>query len=183
MKSIVRAVYYRSFATKIAWSVLLLILWGFFKANLFDDKKWDKVWRWFNRILLVLSILMIFYLTIFRSGEKFGLALMPFSTLQRKASLIPELMMGLSANLFLFVPFGLSFPYLFPEKWKPAGKVLLTVLAGFLLSAGIEAAQYVFHLGMAETDDVIMNTAGTVFGALHLFTAEFFIHLKNKNKK
>ena len=37
-----------------------------------------------------------------------------------------------------------------------------------LLSAVIEAAQYAFGLGRAETDDVLCNTLGALLGALAL---------------
>ena len=172
-------IYSRPLKVIVSWIVLAVLFYAFMEIWFRNQ----KIWKVVNRLLAVFSILVILYLTVIKreAGDK-GVSLTPFITFQL-AKIEPELYRSMLMNVFLFVPFGLSFPYLFPEKWKPAGKVLLTVLAGFLLSAGIEAAQYYFHLGLAETDDVIMNTAGTVFGALHLFTAEFFIHLKNKNKK
>ena len=38
------------------------------------------------------------------------------------------------------------------------------LLCGFLLSALIESAQLLFHLGWCDIDDVINNTAGAVVG-------------------
>ena len=58
-------------------------------------------------------------------------------------------------NILFFVPFGLLLPL---KKWW---KVLLTALC---FSAAIEAAQYVFALGLCELDDVISNTFGAMIG-------------------
>jgi glycopeptide antibiotics resistance protein len=67
-------------------------------------------------------------------------------------------------NVFLFFPLGLTLPYALPEKWNRKG--LLTIFLAQVFSIGIELAQYHFHLGRAETDDVICNTLGCVIGTL-----------------
>ncbi len=171
-------IYSRPLKVIVSWIVLAVLFYAFMEIWFRNQ----KIWKVVNRLLAVFSILVILYLTVVKreAGDK-GVSLTPFITFQL-AKIEPELYRSMLMNVFLFVPFGLSFPYLFPEKWKPAGKVLLTVLAGALFSAGIEAAQYYFHLGLTETDDVIMNTAGTVFGAFHLIAAELFIRLHNKRK-
>ena len=57
-------------------------------------------------------------------------------------------------NILLFIPLG----FLFGDKgWK-------AVLFGFLFSAFIECAQYLFLLGYCEADDVLNNTIGTAVG-------------------
>lgn len=61
-------------------------------------------------------------------------------------------------NLFLFIPLGFLLP------WTLNRPLWQTVLIGLLLSAGIEAAQFAFQLGLCETDDVIFNTFGTLIG-------------------
>lgn len=59
-------------------------------------------------------------------------------------------------NILLFIPLG----FLVGKKgWK-------AVLYGFLLSASIECAQYLFLLGYCEADDVLNNTIGCGFGIL-----------------
>ena len=63
---------------------------------------------------------------------------------------------GIGLNILLFVPLGLLI----------GGKK--GIAAGFVLSAGIEAAQYVFRLGYCEADDVLNNTLGAALGcAVH----------------
>ncbi len=61
-------------------------------------------------------------------------------------------------NVFLFVPFGFLLPFATKRNF------LQSILIGFLFSAGIEAAQYVFYLGMCEFDDMFHNTLGTALG-------------------
>lgn len=58
-------------------------------------------------------------------------------------------------NILVFIPFGVLFP---GKRWK---WLLLTAV---LLSAVIEAVQYVFNLGWCEIDDVICNVHGAVIG-------------------
>ena len=57
-------------------------------------------------------------------------------------------------NILMFIPLG----FLLGDKGRKA------VLFGFLLSAFIECAQYLFLLGYCEADDVLNNTIGTVVG-------------------
>ena len=57
-------------------------------------------------------------------------------------------------NILLFIPLG----FLLGDKgWK-------AIMFGFLLSAFIECAQYIFLLGYCEADDVLNNTIGTITG-------------------
>ena len=58
-------------------------------------------------------------------------------------------------NILVFIPFGALFP---GKNWK------WLLLIAVLLSAGIEAVQYVFNLGWCEIDDVICNVLGAAVG-------------------
>ncbi len=58
-------------------------------------------------------------------------------------------------NILFFVPFGILFP---AWKWKAV------LISAFAFSVLIEAAQYVFGLGLCELDDVICNTLGAMIG-------------------
>jgi len=71
--------------------------------------------------------------------------------------------LNIVGNVLLFVPLPFVLYYLSGVKnW------LLFVLAGFFLSVGVEVTQYLFTLGIADIDDVILNTAGTALGCLLL---------------
>ena len=62
-------------------------------------------------------------------------------------------------NLAWFVPLGL----LLRRGWGRS--VPGCILAGFLLSLGIETGQFLFGTGVSELDDLLLNTAGTALGA------------------
>ena len=57
-------------------------------------------------------------------------------------------------NMLLFVPLGFI-----------SGN-MRGVIAGFLISLGIEVTQFIGVLGFCEIDDVLNNTVGTVFGVI-----------------
>lgn len=58
-------------------------------------------------------------------------------------------------NIVFFIPFGLFHPL---TNWK---KVAITAI---VYSTLIEVVQYVGGFGLAEVDDVICNTLGTLIG-------------------
>ena len=65
-------------------------------------------------------------------------------------------------NVFLFVPTGLSLPFVLPFKHNGA----ITILFAFCVSILIEIIQYKYGIGRCEVDDVIMNTLGALIGTL-----------------
>ena len=84
-------------------------------------------------------------------------------------------------NVFLFVPLGLSLPFVYSGTTRK--RVLFTVLTGLLLSVTIEAIQYFVHFGMTETDNVICNTLGTVFGSCAYLLTLLWEKIFQRNKK
>ncbi len=60
------------------------------------------------------------------------------------------------ANIAMFIPIGLLFPFVF--NWKKG------ILISFLFSILIEVLQFITHRGLAEIDDVISNTIGLLIG-------------------
>ena len=69
--------------------------------------------------------------------------------------------MNSSIVILLFIPFGVTLPFCL--KRHP---VRATILAAAGFSMMIELVQFVFGLGLCETDDVIFNTLGAAFGTL-----------------
>lgn len=102
-----------------------------------------------RKILVALYILIILWITLFsrRPME---------SRIFR--GLFWEIEMGywgdIALNILIFVPLG----FLIGRKGLKA------VLTGFLISASIECAQYLFLLGFCEVDDVLNNTIGAAVG-------------------
>lgn len=72
-------------------------------------------------------------------------------------------------NVLLFIPYGLLFPFMIPERlfW-------LTPAAGCLTSVFIEITQLITSCGFCQLDDMVMNTAGTILGFV------FYILLRKK---
>lgn len=73
-------------------------------------------------------------------------------------------------NVVLFYPAGLLGCALLPQRWHPIVKALLLITLLLPLSIWIEYTQYHHGLGLAETDDVIHNTLGTLLGTLACHT-------------
>lgn len=67
---------------------------------------------------------------------------------------------NLVLNIFMFVPYGMLLPLIFPKMQK----AYKTYLAGFLTSFLIELLQLVLKRGVCELDDLMNNTIGTMIG-------------------
>lgn len=68
---------------------------------------------------------------------------------------------GCLSNVLLFVPFGVLSAVFFVDK-----KFRNSLISAIIISVAIEALQFIFHRGCAETMDVICNVSGAVIGAL-----------------
>jgi glycopeptide antibiotics resistance protein len=74
-------------------------------------------------------------------------------------------------NILLFVPFPVLLLYVFGIK---SYSKFLLISAGSSLV--VEAIQYILNIGVADIDDLILNTAGAALGLLLLY----FVSLKNR---
>lgn len=117
--------------------------------------------------LSALAALMIVSLTLFnRSSGAREIVLTPFMSFVW-AQEQPELYREMLMNVLLFVPLGLFLPFVFKSR-----NVLKSVLTAFLLSTFIEIIQYIFGLGMAETDDLMTNTLGAFIGSMSYWVSK-----------
>lgn len=110
--------------------------------------------KWIKRVLLVLSVLLILYFTIFT--RDFGATRIikgPFWELSN------HYWKSISENIVLFIPFGFACKFNEMKVWK-------TLVLGCLFSALVEFVQYIAALGYSEADDVINNVIGTALGVL-----------------
>lgn len=132
-----------------------------------------------NTALACAAAFIILYATILtRTPGVPAVILTPFASLTA-ARVQPELYREMLMNVFLLFPLGLTLSNALPRKWHRWGKIALTTLAGCILSAGIEYAQYRYALGMAEVDDVICNTLGAFLDSTSLLIA----HAIEKHKE
>ena len=154
---------------------ILLLVWSVIGAAFY------KYMRIIGAVMAVIAIGAILYITVFSRGESgVGADFIPFSSFER-AKIQTEMYRSMLMNVFLFVPLGLSLPFVFGGS--TGKRILLTILIGLLLSITVETVQYFAHLGMTETDDVMCNSVGTAIGSCAYLLALLWRNLFNKTKE
>lgn len=154
---------------------LLLMIWTAVCMN-FDERKRNVV----NAFLSFAAAIIILYATVLsRTPGRYDIILTPFAAFAA-AHRQPELYREMLMNVFLFFPLGLTLSNALSPKRRCRRRIALTTLVGFILSAGIELAQYHFSLGLAETDDVICNTLGAFVGSTSLLLAHAIERIKER---
>lgn len=155
--------------------IFLLVFIGCFNFHL-QKRKFKLI---FNMIILLFSLVIILYRTILcRQFNNYQIELRPFYTFIL-AQIQPEMYRSFFMNCLLFVPLGLTMPYVLLRKPRKRN-IFITICFAAALSAGIEFLQYYYHLGRCETDDVIANTLGAAVGTLS-YCLYMKIH-KNREK-
>ena len=151
----------------LIWTVLMILLKG-------------KAKRIFSIIGSVLSVGVILFLTVYKRSttEDVRISLIPFISFVKAMDEV-EIYRSMLMNICLFLPLGLSLPFALFEKFKH--NVLITITFAFLLSVGVEAVQFIFRLGLCETDDVIMNVLGASIGTLSFLICNGITKLKKKH--
>lgn len=138
--------------------LLLVILYPFAILRL------QKNGRAANAVVFALAVLGILYATIFhRTTGTYSVSLIPFESFA-KEHFNQETVRAFLMNALLFVPFGMSSPFLLPKGVKY--KKTVVVLVAVFLSAAIEYAQFHYQIGNCQIDDVIMNTLGAAIGTV-----------------
>ncbi len=175
MNSFFVRIYVLDISTILTAIPILLLVWSVIGAAFY------KYMRIIGAVMAVIAVVAILYVTVLSRGEKgAGADFIPFSSFER-AKTDPEMFRSMLMNVFLFVPLGLSLPFLFGGN--TGKRIILTILVGLFLSITVEAIQYFAHLGMAETDDMICNTVGTAIGSCAYLLALLWRKLFNKTKE
>ena len=144
--------------------LFILILVPFWALLMFLLRKHRLLVRILNSVLCLAAFTGILYATLFRGEGQHGAPiLLPLYSLI-EAQKHREMYRSLLMNVLLFVPFGLTLPYTLLEKWTC--RALISIVIAVVISICIESFQFIFKLGCAEIDDVLMNTFGSVLGAL-----------------
>jgi len=119
--------------------------------------------RWLLWVALCAVIAAILWLTLglaFGDAGGTGLNLTPFDEIRRALHNGGSGHLNLVGNVAMFVPVGALVAWI-AQRWR----VAVATVVGFLFSVGIELTQ--LGLGrVADVDDVILNTAGAILGAL-----------------
>lgn len=113
-----------------------------------------------RRVLLGCVVFLILYLTILnRNSGIRSLKLEPFWSYAKWGKF--EYRHEIIQNIIAFIPLGACLRSSFSRM-----RVWQIVIVCGLFSIAIEATQYIFALGLCETDDVINNTLGGLIGSL-----------------
>ena len=175
INSFLHEVYVSAIPIAIIAMLALLIVWSVL------GERFYKRMRLLGAIVAVVSVAVILYATLFsRSAKARGYDFIPFSSFQRAVE-TPEMYRSMLMNVFLFMPLGMALPFVF--RGSTEKRILLTIAAGFALSVTVEALQGLFSLGMAETDDVIINTLGTVVGSCAYLLSLLWMKMSDKRRK
>ncbi|HSP15871.1 MAG TPA: VanZ family protein [Thermoanaerobaculia bacterium] len=129
-------------------------------------------------LLLVAATGAIILLTVWTSGKSYTkVEPRPFDELRHLAERIAHrpvpthilavIIVPIIGNVLLFLPWGfLMFIALYSTERPTVQTYVLTILLGFTFTVSIEAWQYFLPSRVADINDVIWNTAGTVAGAV-----------------
>lgn len=129
-------------------------------------------------LLLLVTTLTIISITVWMAGKSYeNFDPIPFDDLRYLAKRLAErpisthilavIVMPMIANVLLFVPWGFfTFITLYTVDRPTLQTYVLTILLGFSFTLGIEAWQYFLPSRVADVNDVIWNTSGTILGSL-----------------
>lgn len=174
-------IYRLNISTTFHIMAIAVVIWAVLSR--WPGRKRNGLWKGSNGAAAAVFLFIILYYTVLCRGLSLhrNIVMRPFASLET-AKKQPEIYRSLTMNTFLFFPLGLFLSQLFPNRWGVLPKLLLTVFAGFLYSVLIEALQYYLICGDVETDDIISNTVGTLFGALNLPIAALLNRVLPKKK-
>lgn len=139
----------------------------------------------------IFYVILLIHLTVFREENRIGNVELSIRSLDQ-INLTPfvhtfkltegvtlfDYYYNLYGNILWFIPMGFGTAYLM--KKKPF--FFKTLLIGFSVSFSIETMQFLFQTGIADIDDLIFNTSGTLVGLL-LYIVSHWIYCKIRAEK
>lgn len=141
---------------------ILIALITFILIKYYEKKK-IYVLKKAKKIAIVLMTMYVSVLAqtaiLFRPfGTKFEIDIIPFNT---KGGFM-YIILYAAANALIFIPVGI----LLPVIWERMRNLRNCAIAGFVGSVFIEVTQLILKCGVFQIEDMIMNTAGAVFGGM-----------------
>lgn len=134
----------------------MAVLWMAAGRWLFGEK-----WKW-KRVGVRFAFCLYVYVCLWQaffsreSGSRTGVDLILLSTWKASAQAKAYVL----ENVLMFVPMGTMLPLV----WKKGKNPAVCVLTGALSSTLIEMLQLITSRGHCQTDDLVMNTLGTLIG-------------------
>ena len=134
--------------------------------------------RPFTILLLLIATIAIAATTLWMSGKSYSkIDPIPFEDLRHLANRVAHrpvptrvfalIVVPIIANVLLFMPWGfLMFIALYTVERPTVQTYVLTVLLGLTFACAIEAWQYFLPSRVADINDIIWNTVGTLAGAI-----------------
>ena len=113
----------------------------------------------FSIYILVVLKLTIFRLNVHYEERQLNLALFTGLINTYRCTGIGEFIRLFFGNIFWFIPLGIFLPMFLRKR-----NFLIIIVIGFMFSFTIETIQYISHKGVAELDDLILNTFGVAIG-------------------
>lgn len=123
----------------------------------------DRKWKLFIQVWIAACLFLMLYSTVIGRQQHDGLAmrLVPFWSIEAIRDGSVETLYEKIYNVIFFMPYGFLLGLHKREK-----SLRSSVVAGILTSMVIELLQLITRTGTCETDDVICNTLGCVFGTI-----------------
>jgi glycopeptide antibiotics resistance protein len=134
--------------------------------------------RPFTILLLLIVTAAIAATTLWMSGKSYSkVDPIPFEDLRHLAKRVAHrpvstrvlalIVVPIIANVLLFMPWGfLMFIALYTVERPTVQTYVLTILLGLTFACAIEACQYFLPTRVADVNDIIWNTTGTLAGAI-----------------
>jgi len=133
-----------------------------------DRKRATRTSAVVARVLLAGVVLLLAYAVLLPSNDHEGLRLIERVSLQIAGLGLPHApvfwAVETTANVAMFVPLGVLLPIALQREDRRA--LILTVLAGGLLSAAIELSQMLIPGRVSDMKDIVTNTLGALVGVL-----------------
>jgi glycopeptide antibiotics resistance protein len=128
-------------------------------------KRVESILFWGIVVFYILLLMDVVFLSRLSSGASIRLVnLVPFQSIQSYINVDDGvhyrlLDVNIWGNILLFVPMGIYVPLI-----KKSFSFLKTLLSLVFISLLIEGIQYLFILGSADIDDVLLNVMGGLLG-------------------
>jgi glycopeptide antibiotics resistance protein len=131
----------------------------------------------FTVLLMLIVTLAIVSLTVWTSGKSYSkIDPIPFEEIRHLArriehkpvstQILAVIVVPIIANVLLFVPWGFfTFISLYAFSRPTVQTYVLTILLGLCFTLAVETWQYFLPSRVADVNDVIWNTVGTIVGA------------------
>ena len=167
----------------IVGTIITIIFFAILKSFIYRFTSKRIIYNIVSFVGLIASLILIFYATLIsRSSNIYETQLMPFQSLIL-AKTQPEMYRTMLMNVILFVPMGIAISFLNSKYVTCKTHFIVVLLISMVLSSAIEIFQFLYNIGLCQTDDTICNVLGAFSGSLTFPLSQYFSKtiIKNKN--